>query len=246
MEPTIPHLIVLASAAFAASVVGGIAGYGTGLLLPPVLVPLIGAEAVVPVIGLSALLTNAGRLFAWRRELDRRAAGRILLASAPGVALGAVLYTLLSGPRVMVLIGATLIALVPMRRRLVRRHGTLGPRGQALAAAGYGVLNGGTAGSGVILLSLLLAAGLSGPAVIATDAAISIALGTLKSLIFAGAGALTWHLAGVALLIGLAALPGAFVARRLARRLDASAHVAILDAVVLLGGTLLIAGGLRH
>src|SRR5690606_5920065 len=205
--------LLIAAVAFAASVVGGVTGYGTGLLLPPVLVPLIGAEAVVPVIGLSALLTNAGRIAAWRAELHRGLALRILLAAAPGVVIGALLYSNLSGPGVLVLIGATLVVLVPLRRWLLRRHGALGPQGVTLAAAGYGLLNGGTAGSGVLLLSILLAAGLGGPAVIATDAAVSLLLGLAKSAVFAGTGALTLPLAGVALVIGLAALPGAFVAR---------------------------------
>jgi hypothetical protein len=39
-------------------------------------------------------------------------------------------------------------------------------------------------GSGVVLLSILLAAGLQGPAVIATDAGISLVLGIAKTLIF--------------------------------------------------------------
>jgi len=242
---TLSQMLLIAATAFLASVLGGVTGYGTGLLLPPILVPLIGAEAVVPVIGLSALLTNAGRVAAWWPRLDRALAMRVIVSAAPGVVIGAGLYSLLSGPRVMVLIGATLVALVPLRRALMRRHGALGPGGVTLAAAGYGLLNGGTAGSGVLLLSILLAAGLGGPGVIATDAAVSLVLGLAKSAVFAGTGALDGPLAGVALVIGLAALPGAFLARRLAARLRPASHVAILDAVVVLGGALLIVQGLR-
>lgn len=242
---TLSQTLLIAAVAFLASVLGGVTGYGTGLLLPPVLIPLIGAEAVVPVIGLSALLTNAGRVAAWWPRLDRPLALRVVLAAAPGVVIGAGLYSLLSGSKVMVLIGATLVALVPLRRWLMRRHGALGPGGVTLAAAGYGLLNGGTSGSGVLLLSILLAAGLGGPGVIATDAAVSFLLGLAKSAVFASTGALSWPLAGVALVIGLAALPGAFLAKRLASRLGPASHVAILDAVVVLGGALLIVQGLR-
>lgn len=236
--------LLLAAVAFGASVLGGVTGYGTGLLLPPVLVPLIGAEAVVPVIGLSALMTNAARLLVWRAEARPRLALQITLAAAPGVLVGAAPYTLLSGDGVLVLIGAVLVVLVPLRRWLLRVHGALGPRGVTWAALGYGLLNGGTSGSGVLLLTILLASGLAGPAVIATDAGISLALGLAKSAVFASTGALTPPLAGVALVIGLAAVPGAFVARRLALDLRPGAHLAILDAVVMLGGALLIVEGL--
>jgi uncharacterized membrane protein YfcA len=108
----------------------------------------------------------------------------------------------------------------------------------------YGAVVGGTAGSGVILLSILMAAGLSGPAVIATDAAISIALGLVKSLTFLAAGSLPPDLILLALVIGVAGFPGAFVARRLTLRLRDDAHLAILDGAVLLGGLLLIVGAL--
>ena len=40
-------------------VIGGLAGYGTGALMPLVLVPIVGAEPVVPIISLAALFTNS-------------------------------------------------------------------------------------------------------------------------------------------------------------------------------------------
>ncbi|HVG48475.1 MAG TPA: hypothetical protein VM899_10130, partial [Rubellimicrobium sp.] len=109
----------------------------------------------------------------------------------------------------------------------------------------YGIVVGGTAGSGVILLSILLAAGLGGPAVIATDAAISIALGTVKTLTFASAGALDSGLVVLALVIGGAGCPGGFLARRFALRMGHGVQTAILDGAVTLGGLLLIWEALR-
>ena len=44
-----------------ASIIGGVAGYGTGALMPLVLVPIVGAEPVVPIIAISALFTNTSR-----------------------------------------------------------------------------------------------------------------------------------------------------------------------------------------
>jgi hypothetical protein len=54
----------------------------------------------------------------------------------------------------------------------------------AAGAVGYGVLVGGTAGSGVILLSLLMAVGLEGAAVIATDAVVSLVTSVIKISVF--------------------------------------------------------------
>ena len=79
--------------AFVASFVGGITGYGTGLLLPPVLLPIVGPQYVVPVISVSALLTNASRMAAFRAELDTRKVMLVTAVALPTCALGAYGYT---------------------------------------------------------------------------------------------------------------------------------------------------------
>jgi uncharacterized membrane protein YfcA len=58
------QLLLVAAVALFASVVGGLAGYGTGALMPLVLVPLIGAGPVVPIIAISSIFTNLSRFAA--------------------------------------------------------------------------------------------------------------------------------------------------------------------------------------
>src|SRR3979409_1793903 len=65
-----------------AAVVGGLAGYGTGALMPLVLVPLIGAEPVVPIIAISSIFTNTSRFAAYLRYADRRRALIVVAAAA--------------------------------------------------------------------------------------------------------------------------------------------------------------------
>jgi hypothetical protein len=108
------------------------------------------------------------------------------------------------------------------------------------------VLVGGTSGAGVILLAMLLGAGLEGAAVIATDAVISVVLGIVKFAVFGIAGVITGQVIAVALLIGVVALPGAFLARALVERLPIHIHTAMLDIVVIIGGVVMIVGAMRH
>jgi uncharacterized membrane protein YfcA len=145
----------------------------------------------------------------------------------------------------MLLVGATLVVMVPLRRIAKARALVLGRRGLDGAAAGYGVVVGGTAGSGIVLLSILMAAGLSGLATIATDAAISIVLGSVKTVTFLISGALTWQMAGLALVIGAVSFPAAFISKRLAERVGDRVHLWILDAAVLTGAVLLIIEGAK-
>jgi len=234
------QLVLIAAMALLASVVGGVAGYGTGALMPLVLVPIMGAEPVVPVLSLSALLTNVSRTAAFYRSVDRRRALIVLLAAVPTCALGAWAYTKLNSTGALIVIAAMLIASVPLRRLMRRRGVALTDRTLAAAAFGWGPLAGGTVGAGIILLSLLMASGLEGAAVVATDALISIGIGLAKFATFGFAGVVTAQVIAVAVLIGAVAFPGAFLAKALVERLPVHVHTAMLDAVVVGGGIAMV------
>jgi uncharacterized protein len=241
---SLAQLAAIAATALVTSFIGGVAGYGTGALMPLVLVPIVGAEPVVPIISISALFTNTGRVAAFRHLVNRRAALVVLASAVPTCVLGAWGYTKLSGRGALVVIGCMLMASVPLRRLVRRRGFALSARGLALAAFGWGPLAGGTVGAGIILLSLLMATGLEGAAVVATDAVISIGIGMAKFATFGVAGVLTAQIIAIALLIGALAFPGAFVARALVERLPLHVHTAVLDAVVIAGGAAMIANAI--
>jgi uncharacterized membrane protein YfcA len=239
------QLLLVAGMALFASVVGGLAGYGTGALMPLVLVPLIGAEPVVPIIAISAVFTNMSRTAAYFRHADRRRALIVIVAAAFTTALGAYGYTRLTNAGAALVIGSMLILSVPLRRLLRRHDVRIGDTGLAAGSVGYGVVVGGTAGSGVILLSLLMAAGLEGAAVIATDAIVSVVTSLIKISVFGLAGVVTAQVLAFALLIGAIALPGAFLARAFVERMPVHIHTAILDVAVIVGGVVMISSAAR-
>ena len=240
------QLLLVACVAFFASVIGGLAGYGTGALMPLVLVPLIGAEPVVPIIAISSIFTNFSRATAYFRYVDRRRALIVIAAAALTTALGAYGYTRLTNAGAALVIGAMLISSVPLRRLLKRRDVRIGDTGLGVGAVGYGLVVGGTSGSGVILLSLLMAVGLEGAAVIATDAVISLATSAIKISVFGLAGVVTAQVIAFALLIGAVSLPGAFLARAFVERMPVHIHTAILDVAVIVGGLVMISSAIRH
>jgi uncharacterized membrane protein YfcA len=81
--------------------------------------------------------------------------------------------------------------------------------------------------------------------VIATDAAMSIVISIVKVSVYGLAGAVDAQVVALALLIGIVALPGAFLARAFVELMPVHVHTAILDVVVLAGGAAMVAGALR-
>ena len=243
---SLPQLLAIAAMGVLTSLIGGVAGYGTGALMPLVLVPIVGASPLVPITTISALMTNTSRAAAFRYGIDWRRAAIVLVAALPTCMLGAWGYTRLTSVGVLILIGTMLMLSVPLRRFLRARGFHLDDRRLAGASFAWGLIMGGTSGAGVILLAMLMGAGLDGAAVIATDAVISIVTSLIKISVFGLAGVVTAQVLAFALLIGAIAIPGAFLARAFVERMPVHIHTAIIDAAVIVGGTVMITAALRH
>jgi uncharacterized protein len=230
------QFLLIGAVAFAASILGGLAGYGTGLVLPIFLAPAVGVANVVPVMAVAMILNNGSRVAAFWRDIRWPHVRRILAFGLPACVAGAYGYTLLEARAVALLLGAFFIASVPLRRVLARAGWQLGARGVTIAGAGFGFVNGAMTGAGLLLISTLMAAGVQGAALIATDAIISVIMGFAKVALFGGFARLDLQLGAAGLLIGLCTAPGAFVARWLLARIPLKVHTLMMEIVVLAGG----------
>ena len=120
--------LVLLSA-FAGAVVGGIGGFGTGVILTAVLVPILGVKATVPTLALAGVIINSGRFWFYRADIDWPTAGRVLLGALPLLVLGTWLYSRLDARPLGLVMGTLVVLSVPMRRWLKRRRWQVGPGG---------------------------------------------------------------------------------------------------------------------
>ncbi len=231
-------------AAYGTAIIGGLAGYGTNLLMPIAMVPVVGAAATIPILAGSGLYNNGARLVFFRDRVEGRPVGPLTLAAIPSCFVGASLFTLLSGAQVALLLGVTLVAMVPLRRWLKGRRLHIGQGGIVALGVVYGLVTGGTPGGGVVLTAALAALGLPPQAVIATDAAISLVVGLVKVVTFQALGELPFTSWIFALVIGLIAIPGVMTARWISTRISLSLHTALLDAAILAGGVMLALRGL--
>lgn len=230
------QFVLIGGVAFAAAVLGGLAGYGTGIIVPIFLAPVVGMVNVVPVMAVGMLIANASRALAFWRDIHWPHARRILLAGLPACVAGAWGYTLLDAQWVALLLGTFFVASVPLRRMLARAGWRLEARGVTAAGAGFGFVNGAMTGVGLLLISTLMAAGVEGAALIGTDAIISVVMEVAKIALFGGAARLNAELALAGLLIGACTAPGGFVARWMLARIPIRVHTAFMEVVVLAGG----------
>jgi len=221
--------------ALAASTLGGLSGFGTGLVLPVFLAPLVGIANVIPVMAVAMLLNNGSRIVAFWRDVQWLHVRRMLALGLPACVAGAYGYTLLSSQWIGALLGIFLLLSIPLRRVLRRAQFQFSRGAELGAGAFFGFIDGGMTGTGVILISILMSVGVAGSALIASDAVVSVIMGLAKVALFGRLAALDLELALTGLLVGLFTAPGAFLARAILRRIPAGVHAWIMEAVVVAG-----------
>jgi len=237
---------VVLLAAFVGALVGGIGGFGSGVILAAVLVPLLGVKATVPVLALAGVVINAGRLWFYRHHLDRVAARRVLAGALPLLVLGAWLHARLDARPLGLAMGLLVVLSVPARRWLRRRQLDIGARGMVAGGAVFGLANGMASGMGIILVSLLLGGGLAGTAVLATDALVSVLIDLVRAALFGRFDTLDGDHAMLGLLIGVATLPGSALAAWLVRRLRVRLHALLMETLIVAGGLGIAASAWRE
>ena len=220
--------------------VGGIGGFGTGIILTAALAPLIGVKAVIPVLAVAGGIINAGRFWFYRESLDRRTLALVLACALPFLALGAWIYSILEARVIGTVLGIVVIASVPARRFFNRRSVALGRTGLAVGSGVFGLASGLTSGVGVILVSLLLGSGMSGQAVLATDALVSVVLDLCKAALFQRFSLLDAQTFFTGVVIGVATIPGSAIAAWLVNRMHAHLHVLFMEGLILVGGASLL------
>lgn len=205
-----PTLAAVAALGLAAAVIGGLGGFGTGVILTAVLAPLIGIKALVPVLAVAGVVINAGRFWFYRRSLNRRAFAIALGAALPFLVIGTWIYSKLDARTVGTVLGLAVIA------------------------------SGVATGVGMIQVSVLLGAGLTGPAVLATDALATIALDLCKAALFQRFDLLNEEAFFTGMVIGVASIPGSAAAAWLVNRIGAHLHVLFMEALILFGGSFML------
>lgn len=233
-------LLAVAAVAAGAAVIGGIGGFGTGIILTAALAPLIGFKAVVPVLAVAGVIINAGRFWFYRAAVDLRAVARVCAGALPLLVAGTWIYSELDARTIGVILGLVVLASVPLRRFFKKNSVQLGPRGVLAGGAVFGLASGVASGTGAILISLLLGAGLSGTAVLATDALTTIVLDLVKTLLFERFAVLDLGSAALGAAIGLASIPGSALAAWLVARMGAKLHVLAMEALIVAGGVFML------
>lgn len=226
-------------AAFLLAVVSAVAGFGGGVVLLPVFVALFGLRVAVPVLTLTQLVSNGGRVALNRHQVDRPLVGWFAIGAIPCAIGGGLLFVTAPLDFLQRLLGVLLIVVV-LWRRLRPPPPRLAPRAFVAVGAVSGLGSALVGSFGPLTAPFFLARGLVKEAYIGTEATSAVVLHAAK-LVAYGVGAL---LSGGVLMLGLLLSPatmlGTWAGRHVLRRISDRAFVLVVEIGLVVSAVLLL------
>ena len=228
--------LILGAAAIVGSTVGGVAGFGTGVIMIPAIAWIVGVKATVPVLTVCMLIGNSARVWFSRREIEWRVVAAFLLGAVPMTIIGATLYTRIDSEWLSRILGAFMILAVPLRRWLQHSGITVRLRHFPLVGAGFGFLSAIVGAVGPIMTPFFLSHGLRKGRYLATDALCTVGAYITRGIMFRRADLLTGPLILTGLYIGVVMIGGAWIGRRLIDRMSEKTFLRILEVLLVIFG----------
>lgn len=223
-----------------AGTISGIVGFGSSIMLMPVLVLCFGPVEAVPIMAVAATMANFSRIVVWWRAVDWHACAAYSSTGVIGAALGA--RTLIALPQTLIesLLGAFFIAMIPLRHWLLKKQLKLARRHLAMAGLVIGFITGIVVSTGPLSVPVFLAHGLIKGAFIATEAASSLALYGVKLVVFHEFGVLPLQIMIKGLITGSTLMVGAWIAKRFVLKLSADRFQLMMDGLMLMSGSVML------
>jgi uncharacterized protein len=219
-----------------AGTVGGVIGFGSSIILMPILVWVFGAKQAVPIMAVAALFANGSRVLIWWREIAWAPIFYYCLLGIPAAALGARTFVELSPKLVEAVLGGVLILMIPARRWLAARHWSLQAWHLIFPGLVIGYLSGLMVSTGPINTPFFLAHGLVKGAFISTEALASLLVFASKAIVLRNFSLLPTEAVIKGALVGVALTAGAFISKRIVEKIKVDQFRLLMDGVLLFAG----------
>jgi hypothetical protein len=227
---------VLVVGAVVGSTVGGVAGFGTGLILLPLVGWTLGVRAVGPVLTVTMLFGNLSRIWWSRGEIDLPVVVRYLIGAVPATAVGAAFYAGARSEQLRLVIGGFLLASVVIRRVLMSGRVAMRLSYFPFVGAAVGLLSGLVVTTGPVVAPFFLAYGLRRGAFVGTEAVCTTIMHLTRGIVFTRYAVITWEAVVIGMVLGGMMFAGSWFARQLLERMSDRVFLAIVEVLVILLG----------
>ncbi len=228
-------MATLAGVTLLAFTIAGVAGFGGGLIVMPVLVWMLGPREAVPIIGLVQLVASASRMGLNWKGISWPVVNWLALGSLPISALASYLFVITPVPIFTRVLGLLLLALVAQRHTRWGRGRSIELRSFVLVGGANGLVSGYLGPPGPIGAPFYLAYGLTGVAFVGTTAAGVLLTQLPKIPVFASNALLGTQVLYIAAAMGVMAFVGSVVGKRISGKVSDRWFLAGVETLIVRG-----------
>ncbi|MTJ92208.1 MAG: sulfite exporter TauE/SafE family protein [Desulfovibrio sp.] len=236
--------VLIAICGIVAGAISGVVGTGSSIILLPVLSLAFGPKAAIPIMAIASIAGNASRVLAWRRQISLRAFAWYSVAAVPAAVLGVRTLWVMPADVSNLCIGLFFFALIGLRRASRTRGLRLNTRQMAMAGGVVGYLTGVVYSTGPLTIPIFAGFGLAKGALLATEAAASIAVYLAKALAFGAVGGLPLPVLCNGLVVGATLAVGTFVGKRFVLGMPEATFSLLIDMMLACAGLVMTGGAL--
>src|SRR5207244_7538260 len=228
--------LILGGGALVASIVSGVAGFGAGIIMLPLMAWVVGVRSAVPVLTVTMLIGNLSRIWWSRGDIDRAVVVPSARGAVPATALGTVLYAGVPAEWLGRFVGVFLISAVPLRRVLATDLFRMRLRHFPVLGAFIGLLSALVVTTGPLNTPFFLAYGLRRNAYIGTESVCAMSMHLARGAALARYPLLTWQTAAVGCVLGGTMFAGAWLGRRTLQQMSDRVFMGIIVVLLVVMG----------
>ncbi len=237
--------LTVITTAIIAGTIGGVVGFGSGVLLLPVCAYVFGAREAVPLLTVASLLGNLSRAYFSWKEIDWRVVMYFVIGAVPFSALGAYVFVQIDAVLLECLLGVFLISLVIFRRLLGQGVFRVQLIHFPFIGAVMGFLSGVVATTGPINAPFFLYFGLVKGAYLSTEALSTMSMHIVKSLVYGKYAVLNITILVKGIAVGTAMSVGSYLGKRVINKMTDKTFFLVVEVLLVVAGVLMIIQGLR-
>lgn len=234
------EIIILLFFALFASIVSGISGYGGGMTLGILVSPFVPVKLLVPLISVFVFCSNLSRMYYYRDSIFWTKGLYVALISSPFAILGTSFYAGVSDRVLYFCLGFGLALIIIVGRIFKKINLKISWFGLGVMAICYGTISGVILGPGALILTALSANGMVGAGIIGTDSLITVINSIIRLVSFRKLGLLNNDALAIGCSIGVVAIFGSYIARKIVDKLGVKLHTFIIEICVILGAIVMI------
>lgn len=236
-------LLAVGGAATLGFTIAGVAGFGGGVVILPVLIWVLGPSDAIPILSVAQFVASIVRFWMYRRDTSWPVVRWFSVGAIPVALLASLLYVQTPADIFVRLLGVGMLALVTYRYTPWGKRAAMKLRGFVFVGVATSFFSGYLGIGGPVPAPFLIAYGLVGSAYVGTMGCCTMVTQFFKLIVFGGNGLLTPYVLLMGLGIGAISWVGAALARHLVHRLPREWFIRIVEGMLMASGLLFLLRG---